>query len=104
MWWGAAAGWPSAATRVAASPSWATPPGGAGAHVKITAVAAAASVQLAVNGAPVGARVPVSRLGSTSWTVPFAPGAYTVSSTARTHAPQDSFVVAAPPPARTWPP
>ncbi len=76
-WWGAAAGWPSAAAFVAAWPPWA---GSAGSPMRITAVAPAASLQLSVNGVPVGGAMPVPRLGFATWDVPFAAGNYSVTS------------------------
>lgn len=76
VWWGLAAGHVGAASRVELNPPWAgyAP----GAPVGITAVAAAAAAQLTVNGAAVGARQPIARLGFAAWTVPFAPGNYSV--------------------------
>jgi beta-galactosidase len=76
-WWGAAAGWPSSAAYVAAWPPW---EGSAGGTVRITAVAPAASLQLAVNGVNVGGAVPVPHLGYATWSVPFSAGNYTVTS------------------------
>jgi len=76
VWWGLAAGHVGATSLVEIHPPWAG--FAAGAPVGITAVAAAASAQLSVNGARVGARQPIARLGFASWTVPFAAGNYTV--------------------------
>lgn len=89
VWWGSAAGWPSAATQVLASPPWHA---GDSASITITAVAAAASLQLSVNGIHVGARVPLAALGFATWTVPFAAGNYTVLSYDASGAPLGSFV------------
>ena len=97
IWWGSAAGWASAATAVEAWPPWAQPRSGA-TH-KITAVAAAASVQLSVNGVPAGAPVALEHLGFAVWTVPFAPGNYTVSSFDASGAPLGTFVSRSPGPA-----
>jgi beta-galactosidase len=48
--------------------------------ITIVAVTAAASVQLAINGVPVGAREAVPRLGHVSWAgVAFVPGNYTLT-------------------------
>ena len=79
VWWGAAAGWPGIESRVEAWPPWAAPPEGAGANVVVTAVATAARAQLSVNGVAVGAPVAIARLGFASWSVPYAPGNYTVA-------------------------
>lgn len=95
-WWGAAAGWPGAASFVSAWPPWAGSPG---AQVAISAVAPAASVQLAVNGALVGAPIAVPRLGFASWSVPFAPGNYTVASFDAAGAQVGLFVSRSPGPA-----
>ena len=100
VWWGAAAGWPTASSRVAAWPPWAQPRGGAGASLTITAVAAAASVQLSVNGVAVGAApVPLAHLGFATWTVPFAAGNYSVTSYDAAGAPLGEFVSRSPGPA-----
>ena len=80
VWWGSAAGWEGAPATVLASPAWEPPAGGAGAPVKITALAAAPFLQLLVNGVAQGARVAVPRLGFATWSVPFQPGNYTVAS------------------------
>jgi beta-galactosidase len=99
VWWGAAAGWPSSATRVEAWPPWAQPRAGASASLKISAAAAAASVQLSVNGVAVGAPVSIARLGFATWTVPFSPGNYSVASFDASGAPLGSFVSRSPGPA-----
>jgi hypothetical protein len=97
VWWGAAAGWPSFATLVEAWPPWSLP--ASGADVKITAASVAASLQLGVNGVPVGAPVPVPRLGFATWTVPFVQGNYTVTSFDAAGAQLGVFVSQSPGPA-----
>jgi beta-galactosidase len=98
VWWGLAAGWPDAMARVLASPPWAAPQGG-GQTVKITALAAAASVQLSVNGVAVGAPVAMAHNGLVSWSVPFSPGNYSVASFDAAGAQLGSFVSHSPGPA-----
>lgn len=81
-WWGAAAGWPSAATAVAASPAWGPPPSGS-ATVTITAQAAlpGGALELAVNGLRTGARQAISHLGAAVWRgIAYSPGNYTITS------------------------
>lgn len=99
VWWGAAAGWSSSATRVMASPAWAPPSSGTGGSVTITAMAAASSVQLSVNGVAVGTRVSMSHLGYAKWTVPFAPGNYSITSYDASGSLVGSFVSTSPGPA-----
>ena len=98
VWWGLAAGWPGAASQVLASPPWAPPQGGGG-TVKITAVAAGASVQLSVNGVAVGAPAAMAHNGLVTWSVAYAPGNYSVVSFDAAGAPLGSFVSRSPGPA-----
>jgi beta-galactosidase len=95
VWWGLAAGWPGARSQVLAPTPWVADK--AGAPVKVTAVAAGASVQLSVNGAVVGERQPLPRLGSVTFpAVPFAAGNYTVTSFDDSGAPLGSFTAVTP--------
>lgn len=77
VWWGLAAGWPNISSLVKAWPPWS---GTEGSNVKITAVAAAASLQLAVNGIAQGEPVSLSHLSFATWSVPFSPGNYSITS------------------------
>jgi beta-galactosidase len=77
VWWGLAAGWPNISSLVKAWPPWS---GTGGSNVKITAVAAAASLQLAVNGIAQGEPVSLSHLSFATWSVPFSPGNYSITS------------------------
>lgn len=81
---------------VYASPPWAA---SSGASITITAVAAAASLQLAVNGVSVGGPEPVTHLGFTTWSnVKFSAGNFTVSSFDLSGAPLGVFVSRTPGP------
>lgn len=76
-YWGRDAGWANSSSYVEASPAWAAT---AGETVTITGLAAAASLQLTVNGVTVGAREPVADLGFATWKVQYTPGSYVVES------------------------
>jgi beta-galactosidase len=80
-WWGVEAGHAGAAALVTVFPAW-TLPGYEGKPVTVVAYAAAATVQLFVNGAPAGGGpVPMPAYGYVSWPgVVYAPGNLTVVS------------------------
>jgi beta-galactosidase len=81
-WWGLEAGHPGAGSRVFAFPAWSFAPGTMeGQTVQVVAYAAAAAVQLYLNGVAVGGVQAMPQYGYVSWpAVPFTPGNMTVVS------------------------
>ena len=81
-WWGSEAGHAGAENRLVGYPAWSlAAQESKGGQVTIVALAAAATVQLAINGVPFGSPIPVPALGYAKWdAVPFALGNYSLTS------------------------